>query len=107
MGYKQELERHYSSLQIFSIAFSIMGLLPSIAATLPLSLPAGPVGMVWVRRRKYLTRMNISWLTILFCRFPGLVYCVWLHFCCWTCNSKCVRVLYASSYCEYPSSNRL
>ncbi|EDN11074.1 conserved hypothetical protein [Histoplasma mississippiense (nom. inval.)] len=43
MGYKQELERHYSSLQIFSIAFSIMGLLPSIAATLPLSLPAGPV----------------------------------------------------------------
>ncbi|EER44944.1 GABA-specific permease [Histoplasma capsulatum H143] len=47
MGYKQELERRYSSLQIFSIAFSIMGLLPSIAATLPLSLPAGPVGMVW------------------------------------------------------------
>ncbi|KAK2779893.1 GABA-specific high-affinity permease [Emmonsiellopsis sp. PD_33] len=47
MGYKQELRRHYSSLQIFAIAFSIMGLLPSIAATLSFSLPAGPVGMVW------------------------------------------------------------
>ncbi|OAX79992.1 hypothetical protein ACJ72_05681 [Emergomyces africanus] len=47
MGYKQELRRRYSSLQIFSIAFSIMGLLPSIASTLAFSLPAGPVGMVW------------------------------------------------------------
>ncbi|PGG97601.1 hypothetical protein GX51_07233 [Blastomyces parvus] len=47
MGYKQELRRHYSSTQIFAIAFSIMGLVPSIAATLSFSLPAGPVGMVW------------------------------------------------------------
>ncbi|PGH10719.1 hypothetical protein AJ79_05310 [Helicocarpus griseus UAMH5409] len=47
MGYKQELRRHYSSIQIFAIAFSIMGLLPSIASTLTFSLPAGPAGMVW------------------------------------------------------------
>ncbi|OAX80836.1 hypothetical protein ACJ72_04827 [Emergomyces africanus] len=47
MGYKQELRRHYSSIHIFAIAFSIMGLLPSIAATLTFSLPAGPAGMVW------------------------------------------------------------
>ncbi|GIJ85508.1 GABA-specific high-affinity permease [Aspergillus pseudoviridinutans] len=48
LGYKQELRRHYSTTQIFAVAFSIMGLLPSIASTLSFSLPAGPVGMVWV-----------------------------------------------------------
>lgn len=48
MGYKQELRRQYSTTQVFAIAFSIMGLVPSIASTLSFSLPAGPVGMVWV-----------------------------------------------------------
>ncbi|KAL2825598.1 putative GABA permease [Aspergillus cavernicola] len=48
LGYKQELWRHYSTVQVFAIAFSIMGLLPSIAPTLSFSIPAGPVGMVWV-----------------------------------------------------------
>ena len=48
LGYKQELRRSYSTLQIFAIAFSIMGLVPSIASTIPFSLPAGPAGMVWV-----------------------------------------------------------
>lgn len=48
MGYKQELKRQYSTVQVFAIAFSIMGLVPSIASTLSFSLPAGPVGMVWV-----------------------------------------------------------
>ncbi len=47
MGYKQELKRNFSTLEIFGIAFSIMGLLPSIASTLSFSLPAGPAGMVW------------------------------------------------------------
>ncbi|CAG8938975.1 unnamed protein product [Penicillium salamii] len=47
LGYKQELRRHYSTVQIFAVAFSIMGLLPSIATTLSFSMPAGPVGMVW------------------------------------------------------------
>ncbi|KAL4961568.1 uncharacterized protein BDV14DRAFT_192149 [Aspergillus stella-maris] len=47
MGYKQELRRQYSTLQIFAIAFSIMGLVPSIASTIAFSLPAGPAGMVW------------------------------------------------------------
>jgi hypothetical protein len=32
------------------IAFSIMGLLPSIASTLAYSLPAGPAGLVWVSK---------------------------------------------------------
>ena len=48
MGYKQELRRQYSTVQIFAVAFSIMGLVPSIASTLAFSLPAGPAGMVWV-----------------------------------------------------------
>ncbi|KAJ5594659.1 uncharacterized protein N7459_000867 [Penicillium hispanicum] len=47
MGYKQELRRQYSTPQVFAIAFSIMGLVPSIASTISFSLPAGPVGMVW------------------------------------------------------------
>ncbi len=47
MGYKQELKRNFSTLEVFGIAFSIMGLLPSIASTLSFSLPAGPAGMVW------------------------------------------------------------
>ncbi|KAJ5798499.1 uncharacterized protein N7503_007795 [Penicillium pulvis] len=47
MGYKQELRRQYSTPHVFAIAFSIMGLVPSIASTIAFSLPAGPVGMVW------------------------------------------------------------
>ncbi|KAI9842676.1 MAG: GABA-specific high-affinity permease [Sclerophora amabilis] len=47
LGYKQELRRNFSMIEVFGIAFSIMGLLPSIASTLTFSIPAGPVGMVW------------------------------------------------------------
>ncbi|KAH3898952.1 related to GABA-specific permease [Saccharomycodes ludwigii] len=47
IGYKEELNREYSTLQIFGIAFSIMGLLPSIASTLDGGLTSGTVGCVW------------------------------------------------------------
>lgn len=47
IGYKQELRRTYSTIQIFGIAFSIMGLLPSIASTLSVGLLAGPGGLIW------------------------------------------------------------
>ncbi|MCJ1232492.1 GABA-specific high-affinity permease [Varicellaria rhodocarpa] len=47
LGYKQELRRNFSMIEVFGIAFSIMGLLPSIASTLSYSIPAGPVGLVW------------------------------------------------------------
>jgi amino acid transporter len=47
MGYKQELRRNFTMFEVFGIAFSIMGLLPSIASTLAYSLPAGPAGLVW------------------------------------------------------------
>lgn len=48
LGYKQELKRNFSTFEVFGIAFSIIAILPSIASTLSLSMPAGPVGMVWV-----------------------------------------------------------
>ena len=34
-------------IEVFGIAFRIMGLLPSIASTLAYSIPAGPAGLVW------------------------------------------------------------
>lgn len=48
LGYKQELRRSFTMIEVFGIAFSIIGLLPSIAATLAYTIPAGPIGMVWV-----------------------------------------------------------
>lgn len=47
IGYKEELKREFSTLQIFGVAFSIMGLLPSIASTMDGGLLAGPVGLSW------------------------------------------------------------
>ncbi|QEU61156.1 hypothetical protein KDRO_E00270 [Kluyveromyces lactis] len=47
IGYKQELQRHFSKIQVFGVAFSIMGLLPSIASVLSLALPGGSVSLVW------------------------------------------------------------
>ncbi|KAI4256596.1 MAG: hypothetical protein LQ352_002036 [Teloschistes flavicans] len=47
LGYKQELRRNFTMIEVFGIAFSIMGLLPSIASVLAYSIPAGPAGMVW------------------------------------------------------------
>ena len=47
LGYKAELKREFTALEVFGLAFSIIGLLPSIASTLVYSMPAGgPVGMV-------------------------------------------------------------
>ena len=48
MGYKQELKRNFSTLEVFRISFSIITVLPSIASTLSYSIPTGPAGMVWV-----------------------------------------------------------
>lgn len=47
IGYKQELDRHYSTLQVFGIAFSIMGLVPSITSTIGTGLESGASGFVW------------------------------------------------------------
>lgn len=47
IGYKQELNRSYSTIQVFGIAFSIMGLLPSIVSTLAGGLEGGSAALVW------------------------------------------------------------
>lgn len=47
IGYKQELRREYTTLQVFGIAFSIMGLLPSITTSAAIGLEGGPVALVW------------------------------------------------------------
>lgn len=47
LGYKPELKRNFSILQVFGIAFSIMSLLPSIASVLWFNVAAGGVGMTW------------------------------------------------------------
>lgn len=47
IGYKQEMRREFSTLQVFGIALSIMGLVPSITTTAGIGLATGPVGLVW------------------------------------------------------------
>lgn len=87
MGYKQELKRNFSTLEVFGIAFSIISLLPSIASTLSYSVPAGPVGMVWVRTSFVIVfEVHIN-------SIEGLVYSRWFHLSCRDCNGKLNSVL--------------
>lgn len=48
LGYKQEFKRDFSIWSCFSVSFSILGILPSIASTLTYNLAySGPAGSVW------------------------------------------------------------
>ncbi|KAJ3803869.1 amino acid/polyamine transporter I [Lentinula aff. lateritia] len=48
LGYKQEFKRDFGLLELFGVAFSIQGVLPSIASVLVYSIPyGGAVSMVW------------------------------------------------------------
>ncbi|KAA1475628.1 APC amino acid permease [Dentipellis sp. KUC8613] len=48
LGYKQELKRTFTPLELFGVGFSIIGLFPSISAVLVYSLSnGGPVAMIW------------------------------------------------------------
>ncbi|KDR74097.1 hypothetical protein GALMADRAFT_71679 [Galerina marginata CBS 339.88] len=48
LGYKQEFKRAFRPLEVFGIAFSIIGLLPSIASVLFYAIPnGGGPAMVW------------------------------------------------------------
>ncbi|BEI94486.1 uncharacterized protein CcaverHIS019_0700580 [Cutaneotrichosporon cavernicola] len=52
LGYRPELKRNFSKLETFGVAFSIMGVVPSIASTIWYNLLTywpygGPVSMVW------------------------------------------------------------
>ncbi|KAJ7118628.1 hypothetical protein C8R43DRAFT_1137184 [Mycena crocata] len=47
LGYKQEFKREFTLLEVFGIAFSIMGVVPSIASVLFYAIPnGGGPGMV-------------------------------------------------------------
>ncbi|KAF8662742.1 hypothetical protein AX16_001100 [Volvariella volvacea WC 439] len=48
LGYKQEFKRAFTPIEVFGIAFSIIGLLPSIASVLFYAIPnGGGPAMVW------------------------------------------------------------
>lgn len=48
LGYKQELKRAFSPLELFCLVFGIFGLFPSITSVLTYALPnGGPVALVW------------------------------------------------------------
>jgi amino acid transporter len=48
LGYKQEFKRDFSIWESFSVSFSVLGLLPSIASTLSYNLAySGLAGSVW------------------------------------------------------------
>lgn len=47
IGYKQELRRTFSTFQVFGIAYSIMGLLPSISSVTGTGYNSGPAGFLW------------------------------------------------------------
>ncbi|KAG2360781.1 amino acid transporter [Suillus spraguei] len=48
LGYKQEFQREFTPLEVFGVAFSLIGVVPSIASVLFNSMPnGGPVAMVW------------------------------------------------------------
>ncbi|KAF8312057.1 hypothetical protein F5887DRAFT_930556, partial [Amanita rubescens] len=48
LGYKQELKRNFTPLEVFGIGFSVIGLIPSMASVLVYSIPyGGPSAMIW------------------------------------------------------------
>ncbi|KAL2312495.1 GABA-specific permease [Schizosaccharomyces pombe] len=48
LGYKQEFQRGLSLFSVFSVSFSLLGLLPSVATTLPYSIGyTGTPGLLW------------------------------------------------------------
>ncbi|EJD53495.1 hypothetical protein AURDEDRAFT_156730 [Auricularia subglabra TFB-10046 SS5] len=47
-GYEQEFKRELSLFSSFSVSFSVLGILPSVAATLTFSLGySGTAGLTW------------------------------------------------------------
>lgn len=47
IGYRQELRRSFSTLEVFGIAYSIMGILPSLSSLAGTAYMAGPGGALW------------------------------------------------------------
>lgn len=48
LGYKQEFKREFNSLSLFCFAFSMMGVLASVSASINFPLShGGPVSVIW------------------------------------------------------------
>ncbi|EEB05026.1 amino acid permease [Schizosaccharomyces japonicus yFS275] len=47
LGYKQSFHRGLSLFGVFSVSFSVLGLLPSVSATLNFTMLSGTPGMLW------------------------------------------------------------
>ncbi|KAI6152263.1 amino acid/polyamine transporter I [Pisolithus tinctorius] len=48
LGYKQQLKREFTPLEVFGVAFNVIGLFPSFASVLVYAIPnGGPAAMVW------------------------------------------------------------
>ncbi|KAJ6470938.1 amino acid/polyamine transporter I [Mycena sanguinolenta] len=48
LGYKQELKREFTAIELFGFGFSVSAIVPSVASVLVFSLPnGGPSAMIW------------------------------------------------------------
>lgn len=48
LGYKQEFRREFNSVSLFCFAFSMMGVLASVSASISFPMShGGPVSMIW------------------------------------------------------------
>ncbi|KAH3681919.1 hypothetical protein WICPIJ_007115 [Wickerhamomyces pijperi] len=46
-GYRKELKRHFTAINVFGVSFSIMSILPSIASVYGQSITTGPSSAIW------------------------------------------------------------
>lgn len=95
LGYKQEFNREFSLLSIFAVSFSVLGLLPSVAATFDYQqLVAGASPVPWLLAMLGVTSVAYSMAEVA-SAFPtsaGTPYAVsqlapkkWAPFLTWTC----------------------
>jgi hypothetical protein len=89
------------------IAFSIMGLLPSIASTLAYSLPAGPAGLVWVskllisRWDRYTDDRKGWFVASGFIFIVGLAMADMVNSCPYPMSTSCVNHLFRAPPCQH------
>lgn len=96
LGYKQEFKREFSLLLIFAVSFSVLGLLPSVAATFDYSqLVAGASPLPWLLGMIGVTSVAYSMaeVALAFPTLAGTPYAVsqlsppkWLAFLTWICS---------------------
>jgi hypothetical protein len=63
LGYKQEFKRAFSAFEVFGIAFSIIGLFPSIASVLVYAIPYASISIPQTKRMKNRSR-TLIWIRV-------------------------------------------